>query len=262
MKGSELIFAIMAASNKSEYSVSELIQLCSLFDINESQLRTNLSRMSAKGLLKFSRKGKSAFYRLADRGASLKQNVALSFEQLDWSDWDKKWWGVSFSVPDKEKSERHYIRKKLTVYRFVSYHPGFWVRPLNRTEKLEQHLEKVFSNKYCCAIQFDFFNKISPKEVSALWNLYGINKDFEYGLEIVKESRRKTQGLAPKEAYKEKIITGNTIVNILFKDPLLPDIYLPENWAAIKLKREFALWNKEITESSKIFIENLNKGGV
>ncbi|MFP4016645.1 MAG: PaaX family transcriptional regulator C-terminal domain-containing protein [Halanaerobiales bacterium] len=248
----------MASSNKREFSISQLMQLCSLFDINESQLRTNLSRMSEKGLLESKRKGRKAYYSFADKGDSLKQNISLSFRSLDWGNWDNKWWGVSFSLPDEKNTKRYYIRKKLSVYRFVSYNPGFWIRPLNRSENLEKKLNKVFSSKYCCVTKFEFYNEISKEEVSTLWNLEDINKDFKNALEIIKESRMKILKLSPEEAFKAKILTGNSIVNTLFRDPLLPKIYLPENWAAEKLKSQFDLWNEEINKISKEFLKNLD----
>ena len=256
MKGSEIIFGIMASHDKNEYSVHELKQLCSIFDISESQLRTNLSRMSANGLLKAKRKGKRAYYGFGGKGAALKENVAASFGSLDWSKWDHQWWGISFSVPEIQKPERHRIRKKLAAYRFVTFHPGFWVRPLNKLEKLEQSLESVFMNKHCCVIKFTFHNGISKEEVSSLWNLDDINKDFVRGLDIIKESKKRLALFSPEEAFREKIITGGSIVSILFKDPLLPEIYLPRDWAAEKLKREFVLWDKEISDISNILLEN------
>jgi len=261
MKGSDIIFGVMASTNINEYSIHELKQLCSIFNISESQLRTNLSRMRAGGLLEAKRKGKRAYYSFAGRGISLKENVAAGFGSLDWSDWDQKWWGVSFSVPELEKPERHRIRIKLAAYRFVSLNPGFWVRPLNRAEKLEQSLESVFSNKHCCVINFDFHNGISREEVAKLWNLDDVNKDFLRGLEMIKESRKAVPGFSPEEAFREKIITGEKIVSILFKDPLLPEIYLPLNWAAKKLKKEFVFWNREISEISNILFKNLEQGG-
>ena len=262
MKGSALVFAIMTSSNKKEYSITELIQLCSLFDITESHLRTILSRMASSGLLVARREGKNAYYKFAEKGIVLKQNVALSFQSLDWDDWDKKWWGVSFSVPDVEKKARHYIRKKLTAYRFVSLNPGFWVRPKNKADQLEHHLQSIISNKHCCMIQFDFFNELSKGTASALWNLKALNKDFEDGLELIRESREKIRHLSPAAAFKEKIITGDNVVNILFKDPMLPELFLPDHWAAGALKRAFALWNKEITEISNVYLNTIECGGI
>lgn len=261
MKGSEVIFAIMVSGQVSEYSTNQLIQLCALFDINESQLRTNLSRMSANNLIKVKRRGKNAYYMLADRGEAVKKNIARSFVSLDWSDWDKKWWGVSFSVPAVEKAERHYIRKKLMAYRFVSYNPGFWVRPLNRGEKLEQRLESVFANKHCRAIEFDFFDNITAEQISSLWKLGEINIEFERGLQIIYDSRVKIQHMSPADAYIERLLSGDSIVNILFKDPLLPEIYLPNDWAAQRLKSEFTLWDNQISKISKRYLENIDKGG-
>ncbi len=171
------------------------------------------------------------------------------------------WWGVSFSVPELEKQERHYIRTKLSAYRFVPYHPGFWIRPLYKGDKFEQRLDSVFSNKHCLAIRFEFVHPLSRKEVSKLWNLNAINSGFKKCLALVKNSRKRIPLLQPEKVFIEKIYTGNDIVRVLFKDPLLPDAYLPDDWAAGKLKTEFALWYADIQKFSKPFLDKAIHGG-
>ncbi|MBN2049360.1 MAG: hypothetical protein JW760_02865 [Spirochaetales bacterium] len=241
----------MASSSRSAFSVKELLRLCSYFDVGESQVRTNLSRMTARGLLVPERTGRTSWYRFSEKALKLRNNVAQGFRDLDWSEWDGKWWGVSFSVPDIKKQDRHYIRKKLSLYRFVSYNPGFWIRPRHKEEHLENHLEKVFSSTYCCALQFEFFSTPDEEEISALWNLPEVNALCRQGLSIIEESRKRFRDFSPEEAFIEKMLRGGEIVEILFRDPLLPDIFLPAGWSGPELKREFSAWNRELTDLSK-----------
>ncbi len=82
------------------------------FKISEPSLRTNLSRMVSKGVLQVRKEKRKAFYRFTTLSGKIGSNVSLSFKTPDWSGWNNKWWGISFSLPEIEKSERYKIRTR------------------------------------------------------------------------------------------------------------------------------------------------------
>jgi len=257
MKQSELIFGIMANFNKNEYSISELNYLVSPFGITESCLRTNLSRMIKKGLFQSRHKGKKALYSFSTKGAAIRSNMAAGFRSLDWSDWDQSWWGVLFSIPDSRKKERYPIRRKLVSYRFAPLYPGFWIRPLNRAEKNEIHLKKISLKENCKTISFKYHTGISKEEISGLWKLTAVNESFEKGLAIINKQKRKMSTCSPKEAFIDHMEAGNELVAILSKDPLLPEIYLPEEWKGSELKEAFGWWNEAISDISRPYWQKI-----
>ncbi len=259
MNDSDLIFGLMAAFGKNEYAFSDLVHLSLPFKVTETSLRTNLSRMSKRDLILTRREGKNGFYSFAEKGNRIKENVSKSFNSLDWNNWDNMWWGIFFSVPEVKKAERYKIRKKLLSYRFVSLYPGFWIRPMNKLEKLEKSLSNIFNNEHCKVIKFQGHKEFSRKEVSKLWNLDEINNKFKKGLELLNEKMSLLTTMAPIEALKERMITGGLIVDILFKDPLLPDMFLPNDWKADELKKKFEIWDKITTEKSRSYWEKIFK---
>jgi len=259
MKESDIIFGLMATSDKEEFSINDLKYLVKPFKITESCLRTNLSRMRRKDLLKSRRDGKRVYYSFGKRGKTIKSNVALSFKSLDRSRWNNSWWGMLFSVPDIKKSKRYYIRKKLLAYRFVSLYPGFWIRPFNEKENIKDSLKNLIGNKFCRIIKFYYFYNISNEEVKKLWKLDEVNRSFKYGLRIIKKSREKLKTLSPDKGLIEEIIVGGKIVKILFKDPLLPKKFLSIDWQGEELKEKFSIWIKEIKKISKPYWEKIFK---
>ncbi|MBU2597801.1 MAG: hypothetical protein KKC53_01275 [Actinobacteria bacterium] len=94
-------------------------------------------------------------------------------------------------------------------------------------------------NKYCKIIEF-YFNNITKEEVEKLWKLNEINKSFKNGLMIIKRSRDKKKLLSPSQVLVGKMVVVNKIVNILFKNPLLPKTFLPKDWKGEELKKEFS----------------------
>ncbi len=251
MKDSDLIFGLMASINKSEYSVSDLKWLTKPFNISESSLRTTLSRITSKGTVESHKKGRNAFYKFSSKGKRISSNVSFSFKEPDWNNWDRSWMGVLFSVPVIDNSLRYHIRKKLTVYRFAPLYPGVWIRPHNKNEELENNLKDIITNRHCITVRFQSLSDISRKEVIRLWKLNDVNKSLGLGLKILDDKNRNLVSLSPENAFVDQMLTGGKIVNLLFKDPLLPWEFLPENWNGKQLRDKFSKWIKAVADISK-----------
>lgn len=251
MKDSELLFGLMASFNKTEYSIGDFNHLIKPFNVTEISLRTNLSRMKKKKLIQPRKDGKKVYYSFGKKGSRIKKNVAMGFSKLDWDSWDKKWWGIIFSFPRDDKEQRYKVRKKLSLYRFASLFPGFWIRPFHPDEKIEKKLQDIFNDKYCKAIKFNHYKELSKDEVNKLWDLNNINKEFKNGLELIYEKKKELNNITPEKALFEKMSIGDQLVKKLFLDPLLPDIFLSDNWRGDELKKEFFVLDKKLTEISK-----------
>ena len=228
MKESDLIFGLMASLGRKEYSIPDLKHLTAPFSISDSSLRTCLSRMSTKEIIKTRKEGKTAFYSFSRKGGNISSNVSFGFKTSDWSKWNNRWLGIIFSVPAIQKEERYRIRRKLQVYRFASLYPGFWIRPYNLSEKIEQKFDDLLSPGFCKLIDCTFMTKLSNADVETLWNLNQLNDDFQKTLKILKQKKKQLNNFSPQKAFYHKMIVGNTVIQILFKDPLLPGKLLPD----------------------------------
>lgn len=257
MKESDLIFGLMAAFGKQEYAIADFLHLLTPFNVAESSLRTNLSRMTQKGIIVSRREGRKSYYRFADKGGRVRSNIGFSFNSPDWSDWDRSWWGIVFSVPETQKPKRHAIRKKLTAYRFVSLYPGFWIRPYNQREGIELALQTVFESIHCRTIRFHPLQEFTRNEVAILWKLDEIIRECSRGLALLKEKLAELPGCTPEQALVEKMEVGGEVVPILFLDPLLPPEFLPENWHMDDLRQAFWEWDRAASAASKPYWEHI-----
>ena len=251
LKESDLIFGLMATFNKPEYSIEEFKYLLKPFRISESCLRTTLCRMAAKNIVQTCKQGRKALYSFTKSGELIKDNIALGFEKLDWSNWKGNWLGVLFSIPDLKKQERYNFRKNLLNYRFRPLYPGVWIRPFNSKEDVYSKILKKINKKLCEVVEINYLEDISREKVVRLWELKEINKKIKQGIKILEKSQRQIKTLSSAEALVEKMVVGNKIVKILFLDPLLPTIFLPKDWQGGKLKAMFGRWVKTINYTAK-----------
>ena len=70
MNDNELIFGLMSEFGRHDYSFEELKKLTTPFDVSETSLRTNLSRMIHKDTIQSRKHGKAAYYGLSKKVAA------------------------------------------------------------------------------------------------------------------------------------------------------------------------------------------------
>jgi phenylacetic acid degradation operon negative regulatory protein len=259
MKETDLIFGIMASLNKKEYSFEVLSGLVSPFSINESSLRTALSRMNQRELINIRHDGKKAFYLFGDKGLNISKNVSYGFRSPDWSEWNNSWNAVVFSVPDSPT--RHSIRKKLESYRYAAFFPGFWIRPFHPSESMSASFAKQISGGHVSLMVCSGITGLTKEKVSEIWSLDETGRKLTRAFDFLSSRIKSIPLLSPQEAFIERFLTGNEIVQTLFKDPLLPPVLLPGDWNGFHLRKLFQEWDAEIRYRSEIFVKNVLKYG-
>ncbi len=252
MLESDLIFGIIASFDRPEYSVRELKYLTAPFNISDSNIRAALFRMNKRGFLVKRRAGKQAFYSRSSKGQSLSSNVALRFQNPDWSEWNGFWWGVCFSISETNKQNRYKIRKKLTNYHFKPLYSGFWIRPYHSQHNIPESLNSDYIKKCARIIQFKPEIEFSKEFISNLWDLEDLNTGFNNGLKLINK-HNKFNSKRPEQAFINMMEIGGQIVKILFSDPMLPDCYVPGNWKANELRNKFNKFIKDSKKASKSF---------
>lgn len=249
LKDSHLIFGLMASFGKKEYTYEDLRYLTIPFDVTETSIRSVLSRMTKNNEITNRKEGKKVFYRFCKRGSRILDNTNLSFAPPEWKNWNGKWWGLTFSLPGLKKNERYELRKRLKAYRFAFLYPGFWIRPFHDKEKISKKMEKMVDQKYCKLLLFRFHHETDINEIQKIWNISSINEEYEQGLHYLKNI--KTYNIDPTTALILKMKLGDYLVKLLFKDPLLPPRFLPDNWKGGILRKKFFEYDHVLTENSK-----------
>jgi len=257
MKETDIIFGIMASLNRKDYSFDVLSGLVTPFSINESSLRTTLSRMNQRGIIHIRRAGKRAFYSFDKKGSNISKNVAYGFRSPDWSAWDNQWNAVVFSVSDS--STRHSIRKKLESYRYAAFFPGFWIRPFHPSENVSVPFAKLITERHVSLMVCSEITGLTKEKVSVIWNLDETGRGLTHAFDFLRNRIKSIHLFSPREAFIERFLTGSKIVQELFKDPLLPPVLLPDDWNGFKLRDLFLEWETNIRSQSDIFVKSILK---
>jgi DNA-binding transcriptional regulator PaaX len=267
MTEKSLIFGLMASFNKTEYSITDLQYLTNPFEVSETSLRTNLSRLQKAGVLSSSREGKTALYRFSGKGKKISGNVSFSFSSPDWGGWDETWYTYSFTVPQIGKTDRYRIRTKLRAYRFASLYPGLYIRPYQEREKIETVFQDQLLLRHGDLLKSKFIHPLDTERAGSIWQLELINRGFENALCNLEDLRKELSGgpesgqnLLPAKALIGKMKGGSILIEAIAADPLLPDRFLPDHWSGDRIRRVFKDWDREMTEISKPYWKKITSG--
>jgi phenylacetic acid degradation operon negative regulatory protein len=109
-----------------------LVDLLAEFDISEPSARAALNRLTKRGLLVTSKRGRNTYYGLSPRAVPLIRETMrriIAFGTQEARPWDGVWTLVAFSVPETQRKLRHSIRTSLRWLGFAALYDGLWCSP-------------------------------------------------------------------------------------------------------------------------------------
>ncbi|MCT9077563.1 PaaX family transcriptional regulator [Streptomyces fulvoviolaceus] len=99
--------------------------------VGEQAVRSTLTRMVNRGLLRRQREGRRMYFGLTPQAA----RVLEGGRDRIWKqgavndDWDGSWTLLAFSLPDSWKRQRHDLRSRLAWSGFGALYSGLWIAP-------------------------------------------------------------------------------------------------------------------------------------
>ena len=112
-----------------------LVRLLEDFGFTTASARLALSRLSRRGLVASSKRGRLTFYELTHDGHTLLaegRRRLFSFGRDE--PWDGRWTILSYSLPEERRADRERLRKRLSFLGFGSAHDGTWLSPRDRVD--------------------------------------------------------------------------------------------------------------------------------
>ncbi|NEB00168.1 PaaX family transcriptional regulator [Streptomyces sp. SID13726] len=108
-----------------------IIDVLGRVGVGEQAVRSTLTRMVNRGLLRRQREGRKMFFALTPQAT----RVLIDGRTRIWTqgavndDWDGSWTLLGFSLPDSWKRQRHDLRSRLTWSGFGALYSGLWIAP-------------------------------------------------------------------------------------------------------------------------------------
>jgi len=262
------VYGLYARHDGGWLSVATLIRLLAVLGIDESAVRSAISRLKRRGILESQRYGGSAGYQLsAEALAILREGDARIFRRHRATPADG-WVLAVFSVPESERHRRHVLRSELTRLGFGMVAPGVWIVPAHPEDATAETLRRLGLESYADLFHADHLAFGDPADkVRRWWDLDELECRYEAFIQAHEpalrrwQERRGEQALPAQDAAFADYVRALTDWRRLpYSDPGLPVELLPDDWIGIRAAEEFFALRALLEEPARAYVQQVIKG--
>jgi phenylacetic acid degradation operon negative regulatory protein len=230
------IFGLYARAEHNWLSVASVVRLMADLGVDGQAVRSSISRLKRREVLRSERYGGAAGYSLAGPTLEvLAEGDVRIFERTRAVAADG-WIVVVFSVPESERDKRHALRSALTRLGFGTAAPGVWVAPGNLARETRRTLERHGLTSYVDIFTGTHvaFGDLRSK-VREWWNLEELADLYSAFLRRYRSlpDRAAAGRITPPEAFQVYVPMLTEWRRLPYRDPGLPLSLLPADWNGV-----------------------------
>jgi len=232
--------------------LKDAVHIGGLLNKSDSSVRACVNRLAGTGLLVREKSPpKAAVYSISDRGRTLASEILRRFIRIHEiieaeHSWDGTWTLVSFDIPERLRKKRDELRIGLREMGFGLLTGGLWVAPGDASEEVAALADSLrIGKKIVVSLSKDVRLGGRPiaELASKIWSLAELNREYSsmqkrMRSRIEKMRKRIREGPAPdaREAFLEIFILFGEAVELISKDPCLPEDLLPRDWLGLEVQ--------------------------
>ncbi|MER6226419.1 PaaX family transcriptional regulator C-terminal domain-containing protein [Streptomyces sp900105755] len=227
------LFALYARGEHNWLSVASVIRLMADLGVEGQAVRSAVSRLKRRGVLRGERHEGAAGYAVSDRTLEVLEDGDVRIFERNRAAAGDGWLVVVFSVPESERDKRHALRTALTRLGFGTAAPGVWVAPGILADETRRTLQRLALTPYVDIFTGDHFAfgdlHTKVREWWDLDELAALYADFLERYRPVRE--RAAAGAVPaREAFGIYLPMLTEWRRLPYRDPGLPLSLLPPGW--------------------------------
>jgi len=219
-----------------------LVDLLAEFEISEPSARAALNRLTKRGLLVPSKRGRYTHYGLSPHAVPLLRETSrriVAFGTQQAAAWDGVWTIVAFSVPETQRQLRHSIRSSLRWLGFAALYDGLWCSPRQEQDAALAALADLGIDS-ATVMRAEIDSRSTVHAISA-WDLGAVKRQYSAFAEefypMLEDARRGT--LTSSEALVQRTKVMDSWRSFLGIEPDLPVELLPTDWPRSRMRELF-----------------------
>ena len=226
-----------------------VIDVLARVDISDHAIRSTLTRMAGRGLLRRQRHGRRMYFGLTERSTRILRDGATRLWQTGAvnRDWDGTWTLLGFSLPSARQRERHDLRAQLAWAGFGPLQGGLWiapgtpdVEPIIADLGLESHI-RVFRARA------DRLTDLTDM-IAGAYDLHALAARYE---EFLMRWEPAAAGAMPADPLAAKLRLITDWLQTIRRDPRLPVQHLPARWPAVHAQELFMRLNGRLDQPAQ-----------
>jgi phenylacetic acid degradation operon negative regulatory protein len=258
------VYGLYARSDGGWLSVAALIRLLAELGVDESAVRSAISRLKRRGILEARRQEGSAGYQLsAEALAILREGDARIFRRRRAALADG-WLLAVFSVPEAERQRRHVLRSELTRLGFGMVAPGVWIVPAHPDDTTAETLRRLGLDAYADLFHADHLAFGNPADkMHRWWDLDELERRYEAFIQAYEPTLRRWERkpeAGEREAFADYVRAVTDWRQLPYLDPGLPAELLPCGWAGIRAAEQFFALRALLEEPARAYVQQVISG--
>jgi phenylacetic acid degradation operon negative regulatory protein len=251
------IYGLYAREAGGWLSVASLIRLAGELGVDESAVRSSVSRLKQRGVLEPARRGAAAGYALSARGREILAEGDQRIFGTPRARQADGWLLAVFSVPEPERRRRHALRSRLTWLGFGTVAAGVWIAPGHLADETAEVLERSGLSGYVTLFQAGYlaFGEVR-EQVGRWWDLGRLQDHYQAFLDSAGPVLARWDQAAPPagEAFADYVRTLTAWRRLPFLDPGLPAQLLPPDWNGLRADAAFAALRERLAEPARAHV--------
>ncbi|MFJ4030349.1 PaaX family transcriptional regulator C-terminal domain-containing protein [Paenarthrobacter sp. NPDC089989] len=245
------IFGLYGRNAGDALPVSALISMLGTLGYDAPGVRSSVSRLKAKGVLKSVREDGIAKYKIAESVSDVfREGDRRIFAPEQPAPVDT-WVLAVFSVPESMRNRRHQLRSALTGLGFGSVASGVWIAPAHKLDQAKERLTASGLIEFVDLFRSDYvFDGPMRPKIAEWWDLKELDEEFTEFLELYGNAEQDWSGRlggqsaeateeVRRDAFRYYIPMLTMWRRFPYKDPNLPADYLPADWHGPAVRRIF-----------------------
>ena len=228
-------------------AVGDLVHLMGLLGVDEQAVRSAVSRMTRRGLLRPEVRSKLRGYATTTEADALfadgDRRIYVSMDPAVLAD---GWVLLSFSMPEQERDKRHVLRSNLMWLGLGNVSSGLWIGPRRLLPEVRSTISALGFQQYVDVFTAEYDGFGEPTALARRsWDLdrlaaaYGLFID-EHRPQLATVKRARLE-ISDEQAFVTYTLTLHHWRKFPYLDPGLPAELLPRDWpgrVAAELFRE------------------------
>ena len=243
------VYGLYARAEGGWMSVASLVSLLADLGVDEPAVRSSISRLKRREILRASRRGGAAGYELSPAAQAILTEGDHRIFRRERARLADGWLLAVFSVPEAERNKRHVLRSQLSRLGFGTAAPGVWIAPAYLHEATADMLARLGLSGYADLFRADHLaardlagGDLAGK-VRQWWDLdqtERLARDFVTAWEPVLRGWTGRQPQAHgRSAFADYVRVLTDWRRLPYLDPGLPAELLPSGWAGAQAAEVF-----------------------
>jgi phenylacetic acid degradation operon negative regulatory protein len=258
------IYGLYAREAGGWLSVGSLIRLLAELGVDESAVRSSISRLKRRSLLEPQRLSGSAGYALSGRARVILDEGDRRIFERPRATTEDGWILAVFSVPEAERTKRHTLRSRLSWLGFGTVSAGVWIAPGHLAAETRDVLDRHELSGYVDLFRADYlgFGDVALA-VRSWWDLDGLQRLYDDFLgahtPTLTRWRRRHPG-DDGEAFADYVRTLTAWRRLPFLDPGLAPELLPRGWSGVAAADLFFELRERLADPAHRHVEVIRTG--